>query len=289
MHKRLLVAVSDDPSVYFGLRFLSRFFTNRDDLSVTLLHMARRAPEVWGDEDPDLLAMRENLVKTYEERARQVLQTAESLFRYEGFPADNVHSKYLVRQFSRPRELLLEGEEGAYDALVLGRRGIRRVEDMLQRDTCRNVLEEAFCLPVWICRRPDVLRQEVLLCADGSGPSIRMAGHVARMVSDEPRHRVCVLHVRTGQTSEEQAREIVDQTTRALVAEGLPEERIFGRVEQAGHVARTVMARAEAGNFAVVACGRTGAGKGTLERLFLGSVTDELFKRLTGAVLWVSR
>lgn len=289
MNKRLLVAVSDDPSVYFGLRFISRFFSEREHLQITIMHMVRQAPKVWGDEDAELLAMRENLVRTYEQRGREVIESARSLFRYEGFADENLQSKYLVRRFSRPRELLLEGEEGDYDALVLGRRGIRRIEDMLSQDTCTEILQEPFPLPVWICRRPDIVRKEVLLCTDGSEPSLRMAEHVAAMTAEESRHRICVLHVCQSEKDRETGRRVVERTEDVLADGGMPRERIFGRLEVSGEIPRTIMRRAEAGNFAVVACGRVGAGKGALKRLLLGSVTDDLFQHLTGAVLWLSR
>ena len=52
-------------------------------------------------------------------------------------------------------------------------------------------------------------------------------------------------------------------------------------------VRKAILDEAEQGRYAAVAVGRTGAGQGLLEKIFMGSVSDTLFRELERAALWV--
>lgn len=69
---------------------------------------------------------------------------------------------------------------------------------------------------------------------------------------------------------------------------GLPGNMIISKMIDEGNIRKTILREAEKGRFAAVAVGQTGVGRGIFEKIFTGSLCNELVKDLENAALWVS-
>lgn len=285
MNRHLLVTVGDDAAALDGARFVTRFFTAPRDLNLTFFHTTqddtlRRAGADGAVVRNVTCAVGDDSVKQHDplERVRRYLCD-------NGF-GGGMEAKIFFRRYSSIADLVVEGEKGLYDAIVLGRRELLRLEDAYGGDA--GAVRRASTAPLWLCGGVEDDRNNVLLCVDGSAPSVAMADHVGYMLSGDPGQRVMLLAVGgSGPDAPGRAMHALERGTAALLTAGFDEERLDAKIVDEGPVGRTILAEAEAGRFAVVALGRTGAGLGRDPGMFLGSASGYLIERLRGAALWL--
>ncbi|MDO9631302.1 MAG: universal stress protein [Humidesulfovibrio sp.] len=290
MNKHLLVTISEDPTAHFGLRFVCAFFKHKDDVRLTLFNTAPQPPAVWAEEaNYETLRKSEEAAELIIQSGKRAMEAARSIFVQGGFNPAQVDDKIVSRNFSRIQDIVKEGESGMYDAVVFGRRGMLRLENFLDKSASEEMLHEKFAFPLWLCRDVEYDRKGVLLCVDDSEPSRRMADHVGFILQGETDHTVTILRVLRKSDASQSTEGLFGSAIDALKENGLPSRLIKTRLMQSDNVAQAIMREAARGRYAAVAVGRSERHKGTLAQLFAGSVTMALFRKLTGAALWVSR
>lgn len=290
MNKHLLVTISEDPTAHFGLRFVCAFFKHKDDVRLTLFNTAPQPPAVWAEEaNYETLRKSEEAAELIIQSGKRAMEAARSIFVQGGFNPAQVDDKIVSRNFSRIQDIVKEGESGMYDAVVFGRRGMLRLENFLDKSASEEILHEKFAFPLWLCRDVEYDRKGVLLCVDDSEPSRRMADHVGFILQGETEHTVTILRVLRKSDASQSTEGLFGAAIDALKENGLPSRLIKTRLMQSDNVAQAIMREATRGRYAAVAVGRSERHKGTLAQLFAGSVTMALFRKLTGAALWVSR
>jgi len=290
MNKHLLVTISDDPSAHFGLRFVCAFFRNKEDVRLTLFYTAPQPPAVWPEEaNYETLRQSELAAEVIIRAGQKAMQAARQIFLQGGFSAEQVDDKLVSRNFSRLQDIIREGETGLYDAVVFGRRGLLKLENLMDKSVSEEMLQEKFAFPLWLCRDLEYDRKGVLLCVDGSEPSRRMADHVGFILRDEPEHAVTVLRVLRKTDAPQNTEGLFSEAIAALEDNGFPTRLIKTRLELSDNVAQAILQEARRGHYAAVAVGRSDRHKSVFTQLLKGSVTMALFRKLTGAALWVSR
>lgn len=285
MEKHLLVTVSEQRKNLYADRFVGHFFSNREKLKITLFYTSPRPPAVWeGERTLAGDAQREAQLRENEIRGRKALEGAKRLLLQRGFLEERIKTKLQVRRFSKVMDIVQEGEEGLYDAVVLGRRGLSRLEEAFDESVTKELLSRKVGFPIWVCRKPDLERKHALVCVDGSEASVRAADHVGFILSDQDDHDVTLMTVaKKGARSEGHMADHFGACRKHIEANGFPGDRIKTKVVEAGNIAKAILKEAEAGRFGVVAVGRTGKGSG----FFMGSVSTALLKELEKACLWI--
>ena len=284
MERHFLLTVGDDLSSNHGLRFVSQFFTDKSEIKITLLYVAAPSPGGGKNVPAEGSTATRGLHKT---TGKAELDKSRGTLIERGFRDANLTSKLIDKRFGTVRDIVHEAFEGRYDAAVLGRRGYAVLEQVLATSVTREILDQEIDFPVWICRRPEEGRRNVLLCVDETEPSLRIADHVGFILSQEKGHDVTLLHVDTGQLRN--VPHVFDLTKKQLTDNGVAEERITTRIITTQKIARTILEEAERGRFAVVAVGRGGKEQGILQKWLVGSTSMNLLETLDKAVLWVSR
>jgi nucleotide-binding universal stress UspA family protein len=286
MDRHLLLAVSEDKSALHGLRFVSAFMDNRQGLRLTLFYTAPRPLA-----DQERFAAYEEKQEAARQRQRSEAQGRKALAQARqrllgmGFAEEQVETKFVFRRHSKIMDIILESAQGLYDAVVLGRRGLSWLEATVEDSVTTGLLQqEGLGFPIWICRKPDPERRNVLLCVDGSEASYRMVDHAAFMLGPQE-HRITAFAVRKAPAPgrDENMRE---HCLQILAENGFPEERFAVKSVVASKPDRAILEEAHAGRYAVVGVGRTGMGRGMFKSMFMGSVSTTLLKELTGASLW---
>jgi nucleotide-binding universal stress UspA family protein len=289
MNKHLLVTVSEDYSAMHGLRFVGHFLHDKQDIKITLFLTAPSPSptnfEPAANANPEA---EERQFRLREQRSQSIIAKAQEILTRFGFSPDQIDSKLVFSRRSKVTDIAQEAQQGLYDAVVLGRRGVSWLEEALGESVTRGLLEETLSFPFWICRKPDAERRNVLLCVDGSPPSMRMADHVGFMLSTQEAHEVTLFRiVRPNAVSRRAAESIFEECRLILLDNGVAPEQINVKVAHESNVAHSILHAAEQGRYAAVAIGRTGVGGGLINRLFMGSASSTLFRELTGAGLWV--
>lgn len=284
MQKHLLVTISDDINILQGVRFVGSFIKNKNNVKITLLYVSPRAETLGADRMQRDLDKKNTQI--YQQRGETSLGAAQKILLERGFSGENISSKFMFRQFGTVKDIIREAHAQSYDAVVLGKRGYAVFENIVKDSVSKAIMERDIGFPIWICRRPEEDRRGVLLCVDGSEPSLRMADHVGFMLQSESEHRVTILHADTG---EKNIDTMLQEAKNKLLVNGVEEERISLQVVPSRGVVKTIIREAEKKAFAVVAVGRVGVKKGSLKEWLVGSHSMKLLEDLDKAVLWVSK
>ncbi|AGW12890.1 universal stress protein [Megalodesulfovibrio gigas] len=279
MNRHFLVTVSDDPQAMHAIRFLGHFFHRKDGLECTLFYVAPR------DHDSPTAMIKPDARELAKGTA--ALEAARDKLHHMGWPAEHLHIKTMTQRQSRAMEIVDEASRGRYDAVVLGRRGITSFEAFMGSSISHEILEERISFPLWLCRMPEASRTGVLCCVDGSEQSLRIVDHAGFVLAGHHEHPITLCCVENGQRPEVETlfarcREILEQ-------HGVPAHMIHDKRLQGDSPARALRAELQAGGYAVIAMGRTGAGGGALRKLFFGSVSSDLIQTAPPATVWISR
>lgn len=288
MKKKLLISVSDETSHLHGVRFVDSFFRNKSALIITLFYVAPHAGVAGTGMSPSPVELDRKSAEAGKKKAEQALDTARQMLCDRGFPSENVSTKFIFRQFGTARDIIKEARAGSYDAVVLGRRGYILFESTLSSSVTREILDRDIDFPIWICRRHEENRRNVLLCVDGSIASLRMVDHVGFMLRDENEHSVTLFHVDTGEGESTEA--IMSEARRKLLDNWISDGRIQSLVVASAitGVAKSILDEAETKSYAAIGVGRVGIKKGRLKEWLIGSRTMKLVESLEKSALWVS-
>jgi len=288
LERHLLVTVSEDTAHQHGLHFVGNFLHHRETLKITLFYVAPLPPQAYGK--PEFLsAEHADLTdRSGEERGRRTLERAATTLAALGLPREHIRTRFKYREYSTAKDILAEAHHGLYDAVVLGHRGISSLEQLWSPSVGRTLLDSQVALPLWICRRPDYTLKNVLLCVDGSGPSLCMVDHAGFVLAREAEHHVTLFTVQAPNLEDETVTgHIFGLARKTLLGNGVPAERIQTKSVSSPEPAEAILEEAREGRYAVVGMGRTGRTHGFLKRIIMGSVSTAVFNELEGSVLWV--
>jgi nucleotide-binding universal stress UspA family protein len=289
MERHLLLTVNAYHSHQHASRFASYFLKGDTNTKLTLFYVAPN-PHMNVDLTRDVTSNineADTLAATYKRKGNQALDRAKKLLIDSGFPEKMIETKLQLKNFGTVMDIIQEAEKGYYDAVLLGRRGLSMFEELVDDSISKNILRKEIDFPIWICKEPEAGRKNVLLCADGSEESLRVADHVGFMLAESSQHEVTLFHV--CDKDKKKVDISFDAARTALIAAGFPQEKIHEKVDRCGDVARTILDYALTNNYAAIAMGTTGAGQKYLQSIFMGSVCMSIFKSLKKVTLIVSR
>ncbi|QJT07611.1 universal stress protein [Oceanidesulfovibrio marinus] len=291
MEKHLLLTISNDQEASYNLRFIRHFFEELCDVRLTLFYVVPRAPE-WMLDARDLAPTRQavaHMDKIKDSSGKRALEHARRWIVESGCRPDKVETKVVYSKHGTVREISKEAHVGLYDACVLGRRGVSWFGELIEDSVSHRILWGEIDFPVWICRRPETgLNRDILLCVDDTDSSMRMADHVGFMLEGMRRHRVTMFHVRTPDDATDPDT-VFDQARSLMVEAGMDADLIGQEVAEARNPVTAILNKGKAGNYTAVATGRAAGAPGTMERLFPGSVSTGLLRRIDDFALWISK
>ena len=284
MERHLLVTVSEKHDNLFGVRFVGNFFKNHHDMKITLFYLTPKPPGRFESNAETQLQIQKT-----EAVGRKALNDAKTELLKFGFNEENIFVKIRARRLPKVNEIIQEGSEGRYDAVVLGRRGLSWLEHTFDESVTRLLFEETWDFPIWLCRRPDDKRKHLLACVDGSEASNRMLDHVGFMLGPDESQNITLLAVsKAGNVGESTVDDLLSESKTLLEKVGLSSDRVHYKVIPEANAGKAILKEATSERFAAVAVGRTGKEMGFFKKMLEGSVSRTLFQSLEGASLWLA-
>ncbi len=281
--KHFLLAVSKDTSHQYGVRFLSYFFQNKNDVLLDILNVSYSPPgSGYSSAGPKKSASTGNEQAFLQEVKQKMIDF--------GFPGQNIKTESRQSSISTVRDIIAYGRRGLYDSLVLGRRGLSLLENLIQDSVSSKILDEQCDIPIWICREPERHKRHVLLCTDGSQQSLNTADHVGFVLGAAPESNITILHVKSRKNAVNE-QEVFDKAISHIMENGFSRERVSTMSLEGDNAARLILEYARKNNFAVIAMGRKcqTAPKTGLARFFVGSVSGEVLSKMERASLWICK
>jgi len=308
MQKKVAVAVDGSVNCECALRYVANLSRVVKGLKCVLLHVQPPLSQYLTDEaerKPKALKALNKLIKDNKAASTAILQRAQRHLIQNGIDAADIELCTRVRFTGVAEDLLSLCQDRSFDALVIGRRGLTRIQELLMGSVTTNLIEHANLTPLWIVDG-EVPNNNILLAADGSTYSLRALDHLAfmlggtsdskiKMVHVEPRLQdFCAIETDAGTISaaeelllDENQRCIAGFRNKAITIlqqNGLNHGRLEIETVKTGlSVSGAIRDAADKGGYGTIVVGRRGLTKG----MFTGSVSRSIIQKASNAAVWL--
>ena len=313
--KKILIAVDGSEQSFETVRYVAQLFPQRQ-AKVFLLHVLSRIPDTMWDlySDPDL---RYKLLefpawKSAQKKAIEGFMDRASIFLEKaGYPTSQVFTLVKDRKTGITRDIIAEAKKG-YDALVVGRRGMTPLRDLILGSTTSKLVNSLSHLPLWVVGgRPDPKR--ILVAMDHSDSSIGTLEYMGKLL-DVTKKELLLFHAirelpisflqegasagsrkvkdllvkMRGQVDAERElmQSFFEQRIRSLEKKGMDASRISTKIVT-GVTSRagSVIEEAQKGGYGTIVVGRRGLSR--VRQFTAGRVSDKVVQMARETAVWV--
>jgi nucleotide-binding universal stress UspA family protein len=311
MNKKILVAIDGSRNSLEALDYVNHLGGQCPTINLVLFHVLPPVPPVYREDllaDPVAQKYIRQWKQKHQEAIEQILhKSRDKLIRW-GWEEDRIRIKSQEKRIGVARDILFEAHNGLYDAVVLGRRGLTKVEEFFLGSVSGKVLQGAANVPVWLVGRK-MPGHNILVALDGSENALRAVDHLSFMVDSCRTEvvKVILLNVWPGlvtllgpriipnlnslNTSAQENHKIrleaaLDQAESLLLEAGLSARQIKKKFcWRCSDIARAVLTEADKGDCGTIVLGRRGISK--TQEFFLGSVSGKIIEQAGQKTVWV--
>lgn len=305
MEKKILLAVDNSRHSRNAIHYAVHVSSFVKNLHYVLFNIQPAISLFLKDEAKKSLTVKsqlENIVKKNKEAALELLENYKAEMVQMGIVSDRIETVTRTRKLGLGKDIIDFGQDRNFDAIVVGRRGLSKLQEMYMGSVTSNVLEHSRVIPVWLVDG-NVSSTEILVAIDGSESSLRTVDHVSFMISNNPEVRLTLLHV-TGDARNinldkepnPELEQIIVRGDKAHIEQfypyakqklkdvGISEEQIEMKTVKGGRQAgKAILDFALKGNYGTVIIGRRGVNKA----FFMGSVSRYIINRISNRALWI--
>lgn len=306
MNKKILLAVDGSIHSTHAVEYAVRISSVVQDLSYTLFHVQPTVSQFLLDEAETNLKARADLRKVIRknaEFAQGILEKHKSRMVGIGIDAKRIEIATQQKIMGIAKDILDCAQQGLYDAILVGQRGLSRAQKTFMGSTTAKLVEHSKVIPVWVADG-DVTSMKVLLAVDGSEASLRAVDHLSFMVGGNDNIKITLFHVMpklgnycvinfdekesdVGQVVSRGAKRCIDlfyaHARHKFKEAGLKEDQIELKVvKRALNVGKAIVDQARKGDYGTVVIGKHGADKA----FFMGSVSRYVLNKASGRVVW---
>ena len=308
MQKEIMIAVDDSRHSKTAVRYAADIYRALNDVKFTLMHVQPTISQYLLDEvktKPQAYAELQKVNRKNAEIAESLLAGYQSQMVAAGIAEQNLQLKTEPRKLGVAKDILEAGLAGHFDALMLGRRGLSGLQDMLIGSVSANIVNNSKDTPIWLIDGEGA-SQDIMVAVDGSENSFKAVDHLAFIIGGNTDLKILFFHVaprlqdfcpvdfeeNDSQVLEEIIRQgdqqCIDQffshAKKRLAEAGIQQNQIsFATSEGVFRVGKAVLDEYRKGNFGTLVVGRQGMNK----KFFTGSVSRYLVNQFTGGALWV--
>lgn len=307
MEKKILIAVDESFHSKKAVEYAIKMNSVVKNLSFTIFNVLPTISEYLVTDsniDRKASAALKEVISKNEDTSKELLESYKSMMIKNG-----VNKKY-IDMVSQPRimgaakDILHFSKQNLHDAILLGRRGISRIEEAFMGSVANTVLEHANVIPVWAIDG-EVKSSKILVAIDGSESALNAVDHICFMLGDNPDAKLTLLHVtptlrdyctiefnEQGDIVEEIIahgnKQCVDgfytHANQRFKAAGINENQIlFREVKSMVSVGKTIVSEAEKGGYGIVVIGRRGVN----ESFFMGNVSRYVINKASDCAVWL--
>lgn len=307
MEKKILIAVDGSMHSKKAVEYALKIRSVVHELSFVLFYVQPNISDYLLEEAKSDVHTRTSLkalIKKNQAESEKLLHEYKTFMVKSGVPESNIET--ITRAYIKgvAKDILDFAKKSLYDAILLGKRGVSRLEETFAGSVSSGILEHTDNTPVWTIDGK-VANTDFLVAVDGSESALRAIDHAAFMLEKSPDARLTLLHVKPRlrdycaiQFNDvgEEVEEIIVRGSRKCVADfyehakkrleesGIMTDRISIReVSNMFNIGKTVVTEAEKLGCSNVVIGRTGLG----QSFFLGSVSRYVLAKATNCAVWL--
>ena len=308
MEKKLLIAV--DASIYSSntLHYLEKLFAGLTNIRIHQLSVIPCNPSQVAKEWFDELELMSTLSKEEQKRfaaAKRFLKKAVQQLGRNGIAPEQVSTEVKLSAASPAEEILHVARKGLFDALVIGRRGVSKLEELIMGSVSCTVFEKCHDVPIWIVDG-QVDSRKFLVPVDGSHFTLQAVDHLCFILKDNPYAEVTLFHSAAMFAQKQELgmkycnrllspdwcdthrddKEFYFLAPRQmLINSGFPPERIHRIETKAGmYPSRQIVRQAVIDDFGTIVIGRRSK---EIKKGVFGSVTEKVVAMSVNSAVWV--
>ena len=308
MGKKLIIAVDDSRHSKNAVRYAAGIYKEMEDISLTLMHVQPTISQYLLEEakkSSQAYAELEKVNQKNTETADHLLATYKEQMVALGIAEEDIQLYTQARRLGVAKDILVFSEAGNFDALIMGRRGLSGLGELLLGSVSANVVNHSTDTPIWQVDE-EGSSNDILVAVDGSENSLKAVDHLARMIAKNTDVKITFFHVTPRlkdfcpvdfeEADTEALEEIIQRGDKACIDQfflhakkrlneaGIREHQIHVKVEEGVfRVGKAVLDEYRQGNFGTLVIGSRGMNK----KYFTGSVSRYLINEFTGGALWV--
>ena len=307
--KKILVAVDLSHHSLNAVKYVAKQCSPKD-LRVNLVYVMPTAPETYWDLEKEAF-FRERMKGKYaqwkrdtKKKAQAFLDDARNILVKAEFSENKVELMLRERKVGIARDILEECTQG-YDAVVVGRKGLGKLEDIFLGSVSTKIVQGVKDIPVWVVGG-DITSKKMLLAVDSSKNSRKAVDYVGRFAADTNAELTLFHVVRSVGLGfvddlvlrdENMERQLLEEMDRdiprmfrsykdALLRSGVVADRISSTsVLHSTSRAGDILRKAKEGGYGTIVMGRRGLSK--VGEFLMGRVTSKVLSRAEGFAVWI--
>lgn len=307
MQKKILLAVDDSIHSMNALKYTARLSPFVRDCTYTLFHVQPIISRFLLDEartDFKAKAELDKLIRKNAEHAKRTLEKYKAQMMRMGIADKCIDVATQPRLLGLVKDILEHAHKGRYDAIVVGRRGLSRVQKAFMGSVTAKLVEHSRVVPVWVIDGK-VTSTKFLVATDGSEASLRAVDHLSFMIRKNREINVTLFHVVPrmkdyfaikfnkkesdidkviAQSDKRQIDDFYVQAREKFREAGIHENQIEVKVaRRTMNVGKAIVAEAKKGDYGTVVIGR----RGTSKAFFMGSVSRYVVDNSSNRAFWL--
>jgi len=153
--KKFLLAVDASPSSMKAVEFVASLVGGRS-YAVCIFHAILRLGsvsfELPGDNMPELpdVKMTDTCIEAFKLKVARLFQDVKGVLMASGFESEKISEKIVSGVYSRSETIVKEAEDGGYGTIVVGRRGLSKVEAFFMGRVGHKVVYGGKKFTVWV-------------------------------------------------------------------------------------------------------------------------------------------
>ncbi len=307
MEKKILIVVDGSIHSTHAVTYAVRVSSVVKELSYTLFHVQPSISQYLLDEAETDLKAKADLQKLLRKNAKLahgILEKHKSRMVGMGISEERIETRTQQKVLGVSKDILDRAQQGLYDAILVGRRGLTRLQKTFMGSTTAKLVEHSTLIPVWVVDG-DVESMKVMLAVDGSESSLRAVDHLSFMIGGNKKVHITLFHVTpslvnyciidfnekhsdAGEVIARGAKRCVDhfyaQAQRKLKEAGIQDNQVeLKAVKRTVDVGGAIVGEARKGDYGTVVVGRRGVDGA----FFMGSVSRYVLDKMAGRAVWV--
>jgi len=307
MERKILLALDDSIHSMHAVRYAVSLSSLLKEAAFTLFHVQPTISQFLLDEaktDFKAKAELDKLIRKNAEHARGILEKYKTQMVRMGIGEKCIDVAARPRLLGLVKDILDHAEKGRYDAIVVGRRGLSRVQKAFMGSVTTKLVEHSGIIPVWVIDG-EVTSKKFIVAVDGSEASLRAVDHLSFIIGGNPDVRVTLFHVvpKLGalfgikfgrkeagieqvfaETDKQHMDHFYAAAQKKFREAGIPEGRIEFRVTtRSGNVGKAVIDEAKKEDYDTIVIGRSGVSRA----FFMGSVSRYVIDNSSNRALWL--
>ncbi|MFP3981820.1 MAG: universal stress protein [Desulfobacterales bacterium] len=283
-----------------------------EDVVFSLFHVQPFLSEYVVEEakkNPEANKKLKELQEKNAESGTKILQQHKEHLIRSGVAEERIELLTRQRREGVAKDIIQKARSEYMDAIVMGRRGLSRLQETFIGSTTKNVIEHNADIPVWVVDG-QISSQNILLAVDGSTSSAKALDHLVDIMHPNPEAELTIFHVQpslkdtcgidfnasSDAQDQEAVTKIVEHANRQCMdnfmqhARGRLKEKAFDENQVnfktqpvKRNIGKAIADEFKQGDYGTVVVGKRGINK----RFFMGSVSSYLISHLTDAALWI--